>query len=206
MPNFLLPRYHAPNIVFAFVSLTMIAACDSSTGPSDAAKTEPVVILGKAALALPVPDVVPAKEALMEGMVQGKMATIHLNRCPSDSAFQAAKPLGSLICGERYNVFWDNTKSAWIAIGPNSALPDGDGFGPTRAQYPGTPPPQGPIVVWGLGFKVAPTLEVSMSDGVVVGTLVHSTSSTVSTPSAPSSRETELAKTVTGDAASSKTK
>jgi hypothetical protein len=159
--------------------LALVVGCDANTSPGSggsqagAAKVEPVVVLGNDALVMPVPAVIPKTAPLIEGLEAGQMAAIHLDRCPTDAGFTTAKPLGTLICGERYNVFWDGTKSSWVAIGPNSALPTPDGFGATRALYPGTPPSQRQIIVWGLGLKVGPAMEVSIGDAPIVGTLVH---------------------------------
>jgi hypothetical protein len=183
------------------LAVLVASACNQSAptdGSVDASgKIKPLVLLGADALKAPFPDVVPANMPLLQGLEKGQMAAIKLDRCPSDDAFKQANPLGTLVCGASYSVFWDAAKAAWIATGPNSALPDPSapsGFGPTRALYAGTPPSSGQIVVWGLGMKVAPSLEVSISTGQVVGTLVHMapinlpSSQTQAVPATPASK------------------
>jgi hypothetical protein len=161
-----------------------VASCDTAgSGKTNGAPFEPQVVLGDDVLKLSSPAVVGASESLLVGLATGKAATIKLDRCPTDAEFVKADPLGTLICGQNYEIFWDNGQKTWAATGPNEALPKGTEFGATRATYPGKPIGEKVVIVWGLGLTVQDDLSVAMSDGKIVGTVAHSAPRQVSAAS-----------------------
>jgi glycosyltransferase involved in cell wall biosynthesis len=74
----------------------------------------------------------------------------------------AMAPIGSLIPGGAYQIYWNSLTSCWTGIGPNGdmPLPDG-GYGCAAAECPTLDgPAYGEFVLWGARFAFKP-------DGVV---------------------------------------
>jgi hypothetical protein len=157
------------SFAFAVGSLT---AC--SEKQSSAAVSSSSIVLGEEANKIAMPPPIPNTVDLITGLEGGRSATITLDKCPTTAEFKQRDPLGTLICGEKYNVFWNAEKSSWSVIGPNEGLPKPNGFEPTAATYRGTSPKSRLIIAWGLGLKIEDNKELSMDTVGTVGTLVHS--------------------------------
>jgi hypothetical protein len=150
-------------------ALVLQAGCNQTENARSGPTGQPEVTSGAIAKAAALPVPIPASDDLMKGIADGQGAQIVLDKCPQPPP----ETLGSLICGQSYQVSWDAATSRWVARGPNKVLPLGDGYDVTLAKYPGPKPSERVMVVWGLWLTIKPDLSVQMEKGPVIGTLQH---------------------------------
>jgi hypothetical protein len=176
MRRFLGPKLSAASLA---TGLILVAGCENAgkVKPIDAAPVAevkaPEVILGNDASKVELPAPINPGENLVAGMQAGKLAVLVFDKCPVDPAFTQSDPMGSLICGAKYNLFWTPATQYWTAIGPNESLKLGDEYGLTAGKYYGPAPSGGKVIVWGLEMSVGADASVTMKDGPIVGTLTY---------------------------------
>jgi hypothetical protein len=80
-------------------------------------------------------------------------------------------PLGTILCGGTYTIWYETRASAWHALGPNKEFLASDPTAPDHhSASRGTPPAEGEFVIWGLKFSFSETGVVSFG-GEKVGHL-----------------------------------
>jgi hypothetical protein len=135
----------------------------------------PATFLGDTVTQVPAPAPIAAETPLWEGLKAGGAAQLALDACPTDEAFKTSKPLGTLVCGQTYTVFWQEQGLRWGVLGPNQALKDERAKDVrTLTLHGGATPDEKRIVAWGMILDINEAGEASLQNGgVKVGHLTH---------------------------------
>lgn len=127
---------------------------------------------------LKVPPPMSDRASLAAGFQEGGSALLILDNCPNEPIWQTDKgPIGSLVCGASYNIFYVPETKSWVAVGPNRTLQlQKAAETMTGAAYIGEPPSARKLVVWGLSVSWRENGQALLDGKTAIGRLVAGTS------------------------------
>ena len=165
----------------AIAALMILGGCN----PASSEKLPAFEMLELADLKVPPP--MPKTVGLAAGFQDGGSATLILDNCPNEPIWQTDKgPIGSLVCGASYNVFYVPETKAWAAVGPNRTLQLQKATDTmTGAAYVGDPPNARKLIVWGLSITWRDDGQALLDGKVPIGRLIANAQARASTATPP---------------------